>query len=82
MLGSIEEVTSSTQLVFQSRSQTETVILKLTKSTSYQDHQGEEARRSDFEESMQVLMVGYKDEDDSIVNVLRALAPFSPETAN
>lgn len=75
MLGTVEEI-SNKSVTFLSRSQEMTQELTLNTKTDFQDIEGEDASGTDFTESMQALLIGYEEEDQKIVTVLRALAPF------
>jgi hypothetical protein len=75
-LGSIKDI-KATSLDFQARGQEEIITTDLTRNTVYQDNTGEEVDLDQFVEDDQVLLVGYKEESDTIVTVIRALAPFT-----
>ncbi len=74
-LGAIKEI-NTRSMDFQARGQEEVAAVSLTNQTEYQNNQGEEAELEDFLEDDQVLLIGYLDEDETIVTVIRALAPF------
>jgi len=81
MIGTIEDI-GRTEIAFKSRSSETTDAFKINKNTRYQDNMGEEAEKTDFTESSQALLIGYEDKDNSIVTVLRALAPFDIDENN
>lgn len=77
-LGALKEINKSS-LEFQVRGQEEIISVDLDSNTKYQDDAGEETELVNFVEDDQVLLVGYTDQEDTIVTVIRALAPFTRE---
>jgi hypothetical protein len=77
-IGTIQEITTK-NLVIKPRSKEETIELLINTKTRYQDSAGEKAMLKNFEENMQVLLIGIEDENSKTTTVLRALAPFEKE---
>ncbi len=78
IIGTISSITK-TELKITTRSNSEERTLKLSKNTTFEDSNGEEARQLDFSEDINVLITGFKDEDSTTINTLRSLAPLSDE---
>jgi len=75
-LGSIKDITAR-KLDFQSRGQEKIISGTLNTNTKYQDSEGDTIKSSEFVEDDQVLLVGYQDENEVIITVMRALAPLN-----
>lgn len=71
MLGTIVDQTAS-KLTLLSR-QNEEISFDLNKKTQYQDHDGETASSKGFIEDLQVLVVGYENDEGKIASVIRTL---------
>lgn len=72
-LGTIKDI-SSNSITLSPRSQDETIEYDLTKSTIYQDLNGNEIENDLLEEESQVLIVGYKTDEGNIATKIRSLA--------
>jgi hypothetical protein len=75
-LGAIKDIKTGS-LDFQPRSQEKIMTVDLTRQTEYQDSEGGETLLSNFVKDDQVLLIGYQDEEDVTVTVIKALAPFT-----
>lgn len=80
-LGTIQSLTSS-ELQIRSRLGDEEINFILSSKTEFQDLEGSEVSQSDFSNDLQVLVVGYQDEDNKRATVIRALATLDDETDN
>lgn len=76
-LGTILSLGANTAQV-QSR-QGEVLTLSLSRSTSYQDNEGETIRKTALSEQMQVLVVGYEDDKGKTALILRSLASLKDQ---
>lgn len=76
-LGTIKAIKTNS-LDFQPRGQETILTVDLTRNTVFQNDTGEETKINEFVEDDQVLLVGYQENDDKIITVVRALAPFTP----
>lgn len=78
-IGSITKI-SSTLLTLAPRNDPNTTVdIDLLRSTDLQDAAGESVTHTDFEEDMQVLVVGYVDDDEFEARTVRSLAPLGHE---
>ncbi|MFH2118549.1 MAG: hypothetical protein ABII10_02340 [Candidatus Paceibacterota bacterium] len=77
-LGSVKDITAK-KLDFQPRGQEKVITTALTTKTAYQNSEGVITRSSEFVEDDQVLLIGYQDENEIIITVIRALAPSRNE---
>lgn len=77
-LGTLKDITSTT-LDFQPRGQEEIVSVTFTRTTQFQNNTGAVTKLSEFVEDDQVLLVGYQDDEKTMVTVMRALAPFTKD---
>lgn len=77
-LGTIKDIKASS-IDFQPRGEEEILTLDLTRNTVFQDNTGEEIDEDNFVEDDQVLLVGYQDDEDNIVTVIRSLAPIQDQ---
>lgn len=77
-LGSLKNIKSKS-IDFQPRTgeQIETVIIN--NQTKIEDYEGEETAFAQLIEEDQVLIVGYKNDDDTYATTIRALAPLAKE---
>jgi len=76
-LGSLKTIKTNS-LDFQPRGQETILTVSLNRTTVFQNSEGEETRNTEFVEDDQVLLIGYQENDDTIITVMRALAPFTP----
>lgn len=77
-LGTIEEITARS-ITLKPRSQAENIELTINAKTRFQNSEGEKTVLRDFEENMQVLLIGTESSDSKVVLVLRSLATFNRE---
>jgi len=73
-LGTLKTIKASS-LDFQPRGQETVLTVELTRNTVYQDNTGEETDSDEFVEDDQVLLVGYQQDGDTLITVVRSLAP-------
>lgn len=78
MIGVITSITN-TEVKVRARSGDEEKTLKLSKTTSFQDSDGEEVSASSFSEDINILITGTNDETNTTALTLRSLAPLSDE---
>ena len=76
-LGSLKTIKTNS-LDFQPRGQETILTVSLNRTTVFQNSEGEETRNTEFVEDDQVLLIGYQENDNTIITVMRALAPFTP----
>lgn len=74
ILGTIIDQTNS-ELTLLSR-QNEEISFDLNKKTQYQDHDGVVSKGSEFIEDLQVLVVGYENDEGKVASVIRTLVPL------
>lgn len=77
-LGSLKDVKRAS-VDFQPRGKDEIITLTINTKTRYQDVNGDAVQLSQFVAEDQVLIVGYKDGEQSYATTVRALASFSRE---
>lgn len=76
-LGTINKITATTMEVT-ARAATEPTTFTFAKSIDWQDSSGEATAKKNFVESLQVLVVGYADDEETtLLTTVRALAPFA-----
>jgi len=78
MIGTITSITNS-EVKVRTRSRDEEKTLKLSKSTSYQDSDGEKANINSFSKDINILVTGTNNEISTTALTLRSLAPLSDE---
>lgn len=78
MLGSVTSIEKSS-LQINPRNATEPISFNLGKNTKYQDLNGEEIQINQLEEESQVLIVGYKTENELTAVTIRSLAISTDE---
>jgi hypothetical protein len=72
VLGSVSDISASSITVLP-RSKDETVSYSLRTSTDYQDLEGSPLTRTNITEGMQILLVGYQDDDENVATTIQAL---------
>lgn len=77
-LGTLEEITTRDVTVLPRNSQT-SVTYSIDRTTEYQDLNGNEILASQIDESAQVFVVGFEEEDGKAAVIIRTLTTFEDE---
>jgi len=72
VLGGVEKI-SSGSITILPRSKSDTVTFSLKSSTDYQDLEKTALTRTNIVEDMQILLVGYQDDDENVATTIQAL---------
>lgn len=73
ILGSVEKISSGSITIVPRATNADTITFDLKTSTEYQDLEKNELSRTNITEDMQVLLVGYQDDDDNVATTIQTL---------